>query len=114
MPKLAEDLLAAQLSTKDVFERYLAGEPGYQSIIDEVTDSWAQGLYSISSLLDPHKIVFGGSVIANNPFLLEIMKEKLRTYQIPEQQHVLEQMTISTIKQNNGVVGAGLSVFDKI
>jgi glucokinase len=112
--KKAEELLAMRLSTKDVFEGYLAGEPGYQSIIEEVIDSWAQGLYSISSLLDPHKIVFGGSVITNNPFLLEIIKEKLKTYQIPEQQHVLNQMTISTIKQNNGVVGAGLSVFENI
>ena len=74
----------------------------------------AQGLYSISSLLDPHKIVFGGSVIVKNPFLLEIMKEKLKIYQIPEQQHVLNQMTISTIKQNNGVIGAGLRVFEEI
>lgn len=112
--KKGEELLAVRLSTKDVFERYLTGEPEVQSIIDEVTDSLAQGLYSISSLLDPHKILFGGSVIANNPFLLEIMKEKLKTYQIPEQQHVLNQMTISTIKQNNGVVGAGLRVFENI
>jgi glucokinase len=110
----AEELLAKQLSTKDVFERFLAGETEVQSIIDEMTDSLTQGLYTISSLLDPHKIVFGGSVIANNPFLLEILKEKLKAYQIPEQQHVLNQMTISTIKQNNGVVGAGLRVFEKI
>ncbi|MEH7179510.1 ROK family protein [Neobacillus vireti] len=111
--KKAEERLALRLSTKDVLERYLAGVPEVQSIIDEVTDSWVQGLYSISSLLDPHKIVFGGSVIANNPFLLEIIKEKLKTYQIPEQLHVLNQMSISTIKQNNGVVGAGLKVFEK-
>ena len=110
----AEELLAKQLSTKDVFERFLAGEPEVQSIIDEVTDSLAQGLYTISSLLDPHKIVFGGSVISNNSFLLEIIKEKLKAYQIPEQQHVLNQMSITAIKQDNGVVGAGLRVFEKI
>lgn len=112
--KKAEELLTMRLSTKDVFERYLAGEPEVHSIIEEVTDSLAQGLYSISSLLDPHKIVFGGSVIANNPVLLKIMKEKLKSYQIPDQQHVLNQMTITTIKQDNGVVGAGLKVFETI
>lgn len=110
----AKELLAKELSAKDVFERFLAGEPKVQSIIDEVTDSLAQGLYTISSLLDPHKIVFGGSVIANNPFLLELLKEKLKIYQIPEQLHVLNQMSITAIKQNNGVVGAGLRVFEKI
>jgi len=104
----------AHLTTKDVFERYKDGASEYQPIIDEVTDKWAQGLYAISCLLDPHKLVFGGSVIANNPFLLDIIKEKLKSYQIPEQQHLLSHMSISTIKQDNGIVGAGLRVFEQI
>ncbi|WHY91338.1 ROK family protein [Neobacillus cucumis] len=107
-----KQLQLANLSTKDVFERYKSGESEYQSIIDEVTDNWAQGIYSISSLLDPHKIVFGGSVIANNPFLLEIIKEKLKINQIPEQHHLLNNMSVSKLKHNNGVVGAGLRVFE--
>lgn len=108
----AETLQVANLSTKDVFDRYFAGVEEYQPIIDEVTDNWAQGLYAISCLVDPHKLVFGGSVIANNPGLLEIVKEKLKNYQITEQQHLLDYMSISTLKQDNGVVGAGLRVFE--
>ncbi|EKN65254.1 glucose kinase [Neobacillus bataviensis LMG 21833] len=111
--KLAQkELQQANLSTKNVFEQYQAGTQEYQTIIDDVTDNWAQGLYSISCLLDPHKVVFGGSVIANNPFLLDLLKEKLKAYQIPEQQHLLNHMSISTIKNNNGVIGAGLRVFE--
>ncbi|GHI00434.1 ROK family protein [Neobacillus kokaensis] len=113
--KLAQSRLqTANLTTKDVFEQFQAGASEYQPIIDEVTDNWAQGLYSISCLLDPHEIVFGGSVIANNPFLLELIKEKLKAHQIPEQQHLLNRMSISTIKQDNGVIGAGLRGFEKI
>ncbi|MFZ7945211.1 ROK family protein [Neobacillus sp. 19] len=108
----AETLQVGNLSTKDVFDRYFAGVEEYQPIIDEVTDNWAQGLYAISCLVDPHKLVFGGSVIANNPGLLEIVKEKLKNYQITEQQHLLDYMSISTLKQDNGVVGAGLRVFE--
>ncbi|MED3564235.1 ROK family protein [Bacillus xiapuensis] len=112
--KLAKkELQMSNLSTKDIFERYKGGENEYQSIIDEVTDNWAQGIYFISSLLDPHQVIFGGSVIANNPFLLDIVVEKLKLYQIPEQQHLLSHMSISTIKQDNGVVGAGLRVFER-
>ncbi|MDN4073021.1 ROK family protein [Fictibacillus terranigra] len=111
--KLAQkELQMAELSTKDVFERYKGGAREYQNIINEVTDNWVQALYSISCLLDPHKVVFGGSVITNNPFLLEIIVEKMKLYQIPEQQHLLSHMSISTIKENNGVVGAGLRVFE--
>ncbi|MEH7376336.1 ROK family protein [Neobacillus drentensis] len=104
----------AGIPTKDVFTGYLNGSQEYQSIIDEVTSHLAQGLYSISSLIDPHKMVFGGSVIVNNPFLLELIKEKLKIYQLPDQQHLLDQMSISTLAQNNGVVGAGLRVFERI
>lgn len=103
----------AGIPTKDVFTGYLNGSQEFQSVIDEVTDHLAQGLYSISCLLDPHRIVFGGSVIVNNPFLLELIKEKLKIYQLPEQQHLIDQMSISTLAQNNGVVGAGLRVFER-
>jgi glucokinase len=104
----------AGIPTKDVFTGYLNGSQEFQSIIDEVTGHLTQGLYSISSLIDPHKMVFGGSVIVNNPFMLELIKERLKIYQIPEQQHLLDQMSISTLAQNNGVVGAGLRVFEGI
>ncbi|CAH2717361.1 Glucokinase [Neobacillus rhizosphaerae] len=110
----AKELQVEHLATKDVFAGYTNGLPKYQPIINEVTDNLAQGIYAISCLLDPNKLVFGGSVIVNNPFLLELIKEKLKIYQIPEQQHILDQMSISTLKQNNGVVGAGLRVFESI
>lgn len=103
----------AGVPAKEVCKGYLNGSHDYQLIIDEVTGHLAQGIYSISSLLDPHKLVFGGSVIQNNPFLLELIKEKLKIYQLPEQQHLLEQMSISTLAENNGVIGAGLRVFER-
>jgi glucokinase len=113
--KLAQkELKVEYITAKDIFDLDRKKASEYQPIIEDVTDHWAQGLYTVSCLLDPHKIVFGGSVIANNPFLLEILKEKLKSYQIPEQQHLLSQMSISSIKQNNGVVGAGLKVFEEI
>jgi glucokinase len=104
----------AGIPTKKVFSGYLSGSQEFQAIIDEMTGHLAQGIYSISSLIDPHNMVFGGSVIVNNPFLLELIKEKLKVYQLSEQQHLLHQMSISTLAQNNGVVGAGLRVFENI
>ncbi|MGH1298112.1 ROK family protein [Bacillus pretiosus] len=111
--RIAErDLQVDTILTKDVFAGYINEVPEYQFIINEVTDYLTQGLYTISSLLDPHKMVFGGSVIVKNPFLLKLIKTKLKMYQLPEQQHLLEQMSISTLAQNNGVTGAGLRVFE--
>ncbi|CEG28603.1 ROK family protein [Bacillus sp. B-jedd] len=100
------------LSTAEVFRGYLEGGQEYKPIIDETANALAQGLYAISCLVDPHKMVFGGSVIVHNPFLLDLVKERLKAYQIPEQHHILEHMSISTLRQDNGVVGAGLRVFE--
>ena len=56
--RIAErDLQVGTISTKDVFASYINGVPEYQSIINEVTDYLAQGLYKISCLLDPHRMV---------------------------------------------------------
>lgn len=103
----------AGIPAKDVFTGYLNGSEECQPIIEEMANHLAQGLYSISSLIDPHRMVFGGSVIVNNPFMLDLIKEKLKILQLPEQQHLLEQMSISKLKQDNGIVGAGLRVFEK-
>lgn len=112
--KLAEKQLnQAGISTKEVFEGYLNGGAGYHSIIEEITDNLAQGIYAITCLVDPHRIVFGGSVIVNNPFLLETLKEKLAVYLIPEQQMILNQLFVSHLAQDNGIIGAGLKVFEE-
>ncbi|MFF2876363.1 ROK family protein [Gottfriedia sp. NPDC057991] len=111
--RIAErELQVDTISTEDVFAGYINGAQEYQAIINKITDYLAQGIYTISCLLDPHKIVFGGSVIVKNPFLLQLIKVKLKNYQLPEQQHLLEEMSISTLAQNNGVVGAGLRIFE--
>ena len=100
------------IMASDVFAGYVNGNPDCRMIIEELAGSLAQGVYSISALLDPDKMAFGGSVVVNNPFLLDLIKERLKVHQLPEQQHLLSNMTISTLGQKNGVIGAGLRVFE--
>jgi len=110
--KLAQKKLNEDIeTTKDFFVRYLNGFQGYDAVTEQITGCIAQGVYSISSLIDPHKIVFGGSVIVNNPFLLDLIKNKLKAHQLIEQQHLLDHLYISKLRENNGVIGAGLRVF---
>lgn len=111
--KLAEKKLKeVGISTREVFAGYSHGVEGYSALIEEVAENLAQGIYAVACLIDPHKIVFGGSVIVNNPFLLEIIKEKLASSLIPEQKAILNQLFISRLAQNNGITGAGLRVFE--
>ena len=110
--RLAEKKLGLkETTTKEVFEQYSKGVESYQAIIEEIADNLAQGIYAVTSIIDPHKIVFGGSVIVHNPFLLTRIKEKLNDYLIEEQESFLERLFISQLAQDNGILGAGLSVF---
>lgn len=97
---------------KDIFAAFYHGDPKAQQLINELTSSLAQGVYMINSLLDPHKIVFGGSVATNNPLLLDLIKEKLNFYLIEEQKHILEGMEISQLNNDQGIIGAGLRAFN--
>ncbi|WP_404455574.1 ROK family protein [Virgibacillus necropolis] len=107
--KLAVDRFGyPNMTTEDFFKEFQKENPIAKGIMDEVAESIAHGIYSIVSLLDPHKIIFGGGVINNNPFLLNIVREALLKYLIPEQLSVLQRLQTSHFKENAGVVGAGL------
>lgn len=109
MQKAAREIFGdATLMTKDLFEKYEAGDEEAKALIDEVVDSLTHGIYSIICLLDPHKIILGGGVMNKNPFLLDLVKESLKNYLIPEQQHALSCLSLSQLKGDSGVVGAGL------
>ena len=96
------------LTTQDFFQKYKDGHSYAKVLMGEIMDSLAHGLYSIICLLDPHKIVIGGGVINNNPFLLDLIKESLGHYLIAEQQQSLERLYVSELKGDSGVIGAGL------
>jgi len=99
------------LTTKDIFTKYNDGDTQARKLVDNMISSLAHGIYMINSLLDPHKIIFGGSVAAHNPFLLNLLKEKLDNYLIEEQKHILKNMEVSHLGNEQGMVGAGLKVF---
>ncbi|WP_284139086.1 MULTISPECIES: ROK family protein [unclassified Virgibacillus] len=102
----------SSITAKKLFDAYYDGDIHAQQLIDETATALAQGIYMVNSLLDPHKIVIGGSVATNNPILLHVIKEKLGSSLLPEQQHILNNMEISQLKNEQGVVGAGLRVFE--
>ncbi|CQR47140.1 Beta-glucoside kinase [Paraliobacillus sp. PM-2] len=103
-----------ELSPKDVFAKYENGNAVARDLIDDMVSSFAHGIYMINSLLDPHKIVLGGSIATKNPALLGIIKEKLDTHLIDEQKHILDEIHISHLGSDQGIIGAGLRPFRMI
>lgn len=100
----------AQITAADVFKKLSDSDLVAEQLIDDTVSSLTHGLYMVTSLLDPHKIVLGGSVATHNPVLLSRMKEKLATHVIDEQKHILDNIETSTLGNEQGIIGAGLSV----
>lgn len=102
------------MTAEKVFALLAEGDKKAETLIDNVMTSLTHGIYMLTSLLDPHHVVFGGSVITNNPDLLSRIKEKLEVYLIDEQSHILEQMEVSNLGNGQGIIGAGLSALKEI
>lgn len=98
------------VTTKDVFEKWRQGDDIATDIIRQAASGIASSLHAMVCLLDPHVIVFGGSVSNYNPDYIELVKEILETRLHAEQKHVLKRMVVSKIKGDNGIIGAGLLV----
>lgn len=96
------------IQTKDVFEAYAKGHPEAVLLIEQMVEGLAQGIYSIVSLIDPHKMVIGGGVFNHQPFLLEKVKDALEAYLIDAQKEVLNRFSLSVLKGDAGIVGAGI------
>ena len=100
------------LTTKDVFDKWRNGEEAACRIIEETAMGLASVLHGMVCLLDPKTIVFGGSVSNYNPDFIELVKEELAELLHHEQKHILKHIQASTIKGDNGIIGAGLLVIE--
>lgn len=100
------------MTSKKVFQAYYGGDLKAVNLIDDITTTLSQGVYMISSLLDPHQIVFGGSVVTHNPVLLKVLSEKLDGFLIEEQKHVIKTLALSQLGNEQGMIGAGLSALE--
>jgi len=102
-----------ELQTKEIFDKYYDNDESAIEIIENSAHYIALSLYSIICVLDPKIIILGGSVATNNPDFVKLIKKELSKFLVTEQKHILESTHISKIATDNGVVGAGLRMFDK-
>jgi glucokinase len=97
-------------ASRRAMRRFREGDPRMVAAMDGVIEAWARGLYAIICLLDPHRLVLGGGVIHRNPFLLDEIRRRLESLVIPEQRPSLERLSLTTLGERAGCIGAGLRV----
>ncbi|GGE26311.1 glucokinase [Marinithermofilum abyssi] len=76
-------------------------------VMDAVLDEWAQALYTVICLLDPHRLVLGGGVILPHPELLSEIGKRVESHAHPAQRGVSARITGSRLQHLAGCVGAG-------
>jgi len=67
-------------------------------------------VYSIINVLDPKRIFFGGSVAYRNPIYIELLKDELEKFLVVDQRHIIESITVSNLRVDYGINGAGLTI----
>lgn len=100
------------MTSKKVFQAYYDTDQKAVQLIEDFVATLTQGIYTMNSLLDPHKIVLGGSVATHNPVLLKMIKQELADYLLDEQKHILRNLEISSMGNGQGIIGAGLRVLE--
>lgn len=101
------------MSGVTLFAKLYDGDELAVELVEQMADSIAQGVYMLTSIIDPHKIVFGGSVAFYNPSLVDLIKDKLRLRLIDEQEHILDNIDVSTMENGQGIIGAGLRALSR-
>ncbi|WP_367985616.1 ROK family protein [Streptococcus sp. ZY1909104] len=98
------------ISTKDVFENWRAGDRTAKAIIENACTGIAQAIQNMVCFLDPKVIVLGGSVALHNLDFVEEFKEELKLHLHKEHEHILNNILVSKIEGNNGIIGSAFLV----
>lgn len=99
------------LTTKDLFAGFYAGKKEETQLIQEWVENFSLGLYTILSVVDPHKLVLGGSILKLNPQILPVIKEEVKKMMLEVQYNRLDNIVITNYDNNAGLIGAALSAF---
>lgn len=107
---LTENESAVSISPEQVLKDFKMGKSYAVTVMEEFFGYLARGIYSVSCLLDPEKLVIGGGVINHHSDLLHFVKDSLEQYLSPNQIDLLNRMDVSRLKGDSGLVGAGLRI----
>lgn len=100
------------LTAADIFSKWEQGEELATQIVEASIQEVAKAIYHTICLLDPAKFVLGGSVAVKNPLYLPELKKHLTKWLYPDQYHILDEISVSTLGSDNGIMGAGWLAFN--
>ena len=103
----ASRIYGRDVSTKELFDLYYAGDETAVQIFEKATDVLARGIANITCVIDPDVIIVGGSVAIFNPLYVEAAAKKAKTYMnFPDSLHIEP----ARFGDDAGLIGAALLV----
>lgn len=94
------------LSAKDVFGAYEAGDELSKQIIDNAIECWGMAVANLVSLFNPEKIIFGGGVFGPAIKFLDAISEEAKKWAQPISVKQV-QLSASALGNDAGLYGAG-------
>lgn len=76
--RLASKGLGRAVDPAEVFALYESGDETARVVIDRAADVLAKAVHNVRCVVDPDVFVFGGSVALNNPWFIELVREKAK------------------------------------
>ena len=105
--RLASKGLGRKVRPAEVFALYEQGDETAIAVIDRAADVLAKAVHNVSCVVDPDVFVFGGSVALNNPWFIDMVREKAKKLVLnPSTLH----MELAKCGDDAGLIGASLLV----
>lgn len=91
---------------RHIYEAASLGDPLSCQIIEDAIKALAAGTAGLINAIGPQKVIFGGGIIEGNPYLIDVLNEKIRLNALSA---ATEQLEIVQAKLHNdaGAIGAG-------
>lgn len=107
--RLASDYFERNMSAKEIFALYAAGDPLAAKVVNRAADALARGFANISCTFDPELIIVGGSVAIHNPGYIRLA-EKMAAKYMPVPEYLC--VRPARFGDDAGLIGAALLLED--
>ena len=105
--RLASKGLGRKVRPAEVFALYEQGDETAIAVIDRAADVLAKAVHNVSCVVDPDVFVFGGSVALNNPWFIDMVREKAKKLVLNPS---TLRMELAKCGDDAGLIGASLLV----
>ncbi len=102
---IAGEIFGREMSAKELFDLYHAGNELAIKLIEKTADIAAKGIANIGCVIDPDIYIVGGSIANYNPDFVEMVFEKAKKYYIKPE---YLQYKLAYFSDDAGLIGASL------